>query len=307
MWKRSERSLGVAPSSSFDVRDHEPVKHRLAISLAVLGVFAATGAADSAAANCRSFGGDYETGDFSQWWLHQWSINPDPTQQYNAYNVGNSSATIVTKPVAQGSYAGRFQVFATTGTNPNDRAEIVASQAQSGGYPGQTWWYGWSTYIPGPSQDWWHEGGDWNDITQFSSTDNVSSQMVIGIDATRSRSPRIYIEGMPFRRKRILAPLRYSHWYRFLIHARWSTGSNGSMEMWLDGKQAIPRVYGATLRNQMSPASSTFTSPGMYVSQGIYRAAYRSTNTVIHDGFCRASSRRLAEPKAPPRQRKPAQ
>lgn len=277
------------------------VKRPLAISLVFLiGVFAASRPADSPAANCRGFGGGYETGDFSQWWLHQWSINPGPRQRYNAYNVGNSSVAVITKPVDQGRYAARFRVFPTTGTNLDDRAEIVASQAQSGGYPGQTWWYGWSTYIPGPSQDWWHEGGDWNNITQFQSTDNVPSQMRIGIDATRLRSPRIYIEGMPFRRKRVIASLRYGHWYRFLIHAHWSTGSNGYVEMRLDGKRAIRRVYGATLRNQTSPANPAFTSPGMYVSQGIYRAAYRSTNTVIHDGFCRASSRRLAEPKAPP-------
>lgn len=282
------------------------MKRRLVISLAVLiGALAASGSADgSVNAHCRSFGGGYETGDFSQWWLHQWSINPNRTQHYNIYNVGNSSAKIVTRPVAQGRYAGQFQVFPTTGTNPNDRAEIVASQAASGGYPGQTWWYGWSTYFPGPSQDWWHRGGDWNDITQFSSTDNVPSQMAIGVDATHRRSPVIYTEGMPFRRKRILATLRYNHWYHFLVHARWSTGSNGYMAMWLDRKKVVPRVYGATLRNQNSPASSDFTSPGMYVSQGIYRGAYRSTNTVIHDGFCRASRRRLAEPKAPPRHRK---
>jgi hypothetical protein len=268
---------------------------------ALSGVFVVTGPGGSAAASCRPFGGGYETGDFSQWWLHQWSINADPAQRYNAYNVGNSSATIVTRPVAQGRYAARFQVFPTTGTNPNDRAEIVASQSESGGYPGQTWWYGWSTYIPGPSQDWWHAGGDWNDITQFSSTDNVSSQMVFGIDATRPGSPRIYVEAMPFRRKRILARLRYSQWYRFLVHARWSTGSDGYVEIWLDGKRKVARVQGATLRNQTSPANAAFTSPGMYVTQGIYRAAYRSTNTVIHDGFCRASTRRAAEPRAPSR------
>ena len=275
------------------------MNHRLLISLGVLiGALAASGSADGTVnAHFRSFGGGYETGDFSQWWLHQWSINPNPTQQYNIYNVGNSSAKIVMRPVAQGRYAGLFQVFPTTGTNPNDRAEIVASQAASGGYPGQTWWYGWSTYFPGPSQDWWHRGGGWNDITQFFSTDNVSSQMSIGIDATRRRSAVIYTQGMPFRRKRLLATLRYDHWYHFLVHARWSTGSNGYVEMWLDRKKVVPRVYGATLRNQNSPASSDFTGPGMYVSQGIYRGAYRSTNTVIHDGFRRASSRRLAEPR----------
>jgi hypothetical protein len=274
------------------------VKHRLATTLAVLvAAFAVSGPAyGSVTSPCwlGPFCGGYETGDFSQWWLHQWSINADPTQSYNIYNVGHSTARIVTSPVAQGRYAAKFQVFRTTGTNRNDRAQIVASQAESGGYQGQTWWYGWWTYFPGPSQNWWHRGGDWNDITQFFSTDNVPSQMAIGIDAADYPSPVIYTEGMPFRRKRILTTLRYNHWYHFLVHARWSTGSDGYVEMWLDGMKVVRRTHGATLRNQHSPAGSDSTSPGMYLSQGIYRGAYRSTNTVIHDGFRRAATRRLA-------------
>lgn len=271
------------------------MKQRLAVALGVLiAALAVNGPAhrsQSAEWLRPPFCGDYETGDFNQWWLHEWSVNPDRTQGYNPYNVGHSTARIVTTAVAQGRYAAEFRVFPSTGTNPSDRAEIVASQAQSGGYPGQTWWYGWWTYFPGPSQDWWHRGGDWNDITQFSSTDNVPSQMAIGIDATHRRRPVIYVEGMPFRHKRILAPLRYRHWYRFLVHARWSTNPSGYAELWLDGKKVVMRVHGATLRTQRRPASADFTSPGMYVSQGMYRHAYRSTNTVIDDGFCRAATR----------------
>ena len=274
------------------------MKHRLATTLAVLiAAFAVSGPAYGSVTSACSLGpfyGGYETGDFSQWWQHQWSINPDPTQGYDIHNVGNSTARIVTSPVAQGRYAAKFQVFRTTGTNRNDRAQIVATQPESGGYPGQTWWYGWWTYFPGPSQNWWHRGGDWNDITQFFSTDNVPSQMQIGIDAADYPSPVIYTEGMPFRRKRILTTLRYNHWYHFLVHARWSTASDGYVAMWLDGIKVVPRVYGATLRNQHSPASSALTSPGMHLSQGIYRGAYRSTNTVIFDGFRRAATRRLA-------------
>jgi hypothetical protein len=282
------------------------VKHRLAIPLAVLIAALAMSASahGSIAPRCpiRDFGGGYETGDFSQWWLHQWSINPDPTQAYNIHNVGRSTARIVRRPVAQGRFAAKFQVFPTIGSHPSDRAEVAASQAESGGYPGQTWWYGWWTYFPGPPQSWWHRGGDWNAITQFFSTDNVPSQMGIGIDAAGYRPPAIYAEGMPFARKRILTRLRYNHWFHFLVHARWSTASDGYIEIWVDGRRAVPRVHGATLRNQHSPANSELTSPGMYVSQGIYRGAYGSTNTVIHDGFCRARSRRLVDPKVPRRQ-----
>jgi hypothetical protein len=270
----------------------------VAISLFVViaaGAVAAH-ASRSPASPCSraSFCGGYETGDFSQWWLHQWSIPRDPSQGYTARNVGHSSARIVTRPVAEGRYAAEFRVRPTTGTNRSDRAEAVASQAASGGYPGQTWWYGWWTYFPGPSQNWWRGGGDWNDITQFFSTDNVPSQLYIGIDATDRRRPVIYAQGMPLRQKRIIGRLRYDHWFHFLVHARWSTGSDGFVEMWLDGRRTIRRVRGATLRNQHAPANPGLTSPGMYVSQGIYRHAYRSTNTVIHDGFRRASSRRLA-------------
>jgi len=233
--------------------------------------------------------GNYETGDFSQWWLHQWSINRDPNQGYTANNVGHSSATIITSPVAQGRYASEFQVFPTTGTNPNDRAEAVATQANSGGYPGQEWYYGWWTFFPGPTQTWWSQGGDWNDITQFFSTDNVASQLYLGIDATNG-TPRIYVGGMPLG-KRILTTLQYDHWYHFIVHAKWSTNPNvGLMEIWLDGLQVVPLTHGATLRDQNSPANSSFTSPGMYLSQGIYRGAFTSTNTVIHDGLCRTDS-----------------
>lgn len=285
------------------------MKRGFAVPLLVLVVvLAMSGSAyGSIASQCLGrFAGGYETGDFSQWWLHEWSINPDANQSYNVHNVGRSTASIVTSPVAQGRFAAKFQVFPTIGTNRNDRAEVVASQAESGGYPGQTWWYGWWTYFPGPSQNWWHRGGDWNDITQFFSTDNVPSQLAIGIDAADYRSPVIYAEGMPFARKRILGRLRYNHWFHFLAHARWSTGSSGYMEIWLDGRKVVPRVHGATLRNQHSPASADLTSPGMYLSQGIYRGAYRSTNTVIHDGFCRAASRRVIDPKVPRGRVRPA-
>jgi hypothetical protein len=277
------------------------VKHRLALLLAIvaviIGVSGPAWSSVTSRSRLGSFCGGYETGDFSQWWQHQWSINSDQSDTYTVYSVGKSTARIVTSPVAQGRYAASFQVFPTTGASSSDRAEIAASQAESGGYQGQTWYYAWWSYFPGPAQDWWHRGGDWNTITQFQSTDNVPSQMGIGIDAANYRSPRIYTEGMPFRRKRILATLRYDHWYHFLVHARWSTGSNGYVEMWLDGKPRVPRVYGATLRNQHSPTNPNFTGPGMYFSEGIYRGAYTSVNTVIHDGLCR-TSRRPAEPKA---------
>lgn len=241
--------------------------------------------------SAQPFCGDYETGNFSQWWQHQWSINnPDQGSSYTVNNVGNSTATIVTSPVAQGRYASKFQVFPTTGTNANDRAEALLTQAQSGGYPGQDWYYGWWTYFPGPSQSWWSNGGAWNDITQFQSTDSSGGWMYLGVDAT-SASPALYITGGGLGKRILSQPLQYDHWYHFVFHAKWSTDpAVGYSELWLDGAKVVPLTYGQTLKNQTTPANPAFTAPGMHVSQGIYRGASSFTNTVIHDGFCRAAS-----------------
>jgi hypothetical protein len=90
--------------------------------------------------------------------------------------------------------------------------------------------------------------------------------------------------------KRILTTLQYDHWYHFVVHARWAIDSTGLVEIFVDGVNVVPLTHGATLRDQHSPASPDWTSPGMHMTQGIYRGAFSSTNTVIHDGLCRADS-----------------
>src|SRR5262249_18452031 len=117
--------------------------------------------------------GNYETGNFSQWWLRQWS---GPGGDNTSAEVGQSAATIVRSPVGQGRYAGKFQALPDT-TGTVDRAEIVATQRESGGYQGQEWYYGWRIYFPSPKQQWWSRGGDWNAITQFQPTDNSGGWM----------------------------------------------------------------------------------------------------------------------------------
>jgi hypothetical protein len=230
--------------------------------------------------------GDYETGDFSQWWLREWSQNN--SQGFTPSQVGNSTASIVGAPTAQGSYAAKFQLFPTTGTSSVDRAEIVATQQEAGGYPGDDWYYGWWTDFPGPSQQWWSKGGDWNAFTQFASTDGSGGWLGFGVDDTTG-TPRIFMDAPTGHYT--LTNLQYDHWYHFVLHVKWSTSSSvGLFELWLDGNNVIPLTPAQTLKNQSSSINPSFTAPGMYVTQGIYRAASSFTNTVIHDGFCRAAS-----------------
>lgn len=224
--------------------------------------------------------GNYETGNFSQWWLKQWS---GPGGDSTPAEVGPSAATIVRSPVAQGRYAAKFQDFPDA-TGTNDRAEIVATQRESGGYPGQEWYYGWHTYFPGPKQKWWSQAGDWNAITQFQSTDDSGGWINLGVDATtahKAHPPYIYLDAPTGHYT--LTHLRYRHWYHFVLRVRWSANpSSGFFQFWLDGAKKIRLTRTETLKPT--------TTPGMYLSQGIYRDRFNFTNTVIQDGMCRASS-----------------
>jgi hypothetical protein len=228
--------------------------------------------------------GNYETGNFSQWWLKQWS---GPGGDNTSAEVGNSAATIVRSPVAQGRYAAKFQDFPNA-TGTNDRAEIVASQRESGGYPDQEWYYGWHTYFPGPKQKWWSQAGDWNAITQFQSTDDSGGWINFGVDGTRAHKanpPYLYLDAPTGHYT--LTHLRYNHWYHFVLRVRWSADpATGFFQFWLGRARKIRLTHTETLK----PTAA----PGMYLSQGIYRDRFNFTNTVIQDGMCRASSYKAA-------------
>jgi hypothetical protein len=241
--------------------------------------------------HCWSF----ETGKYSQYEQHEWSEGPWADQStYTIHNVGHSECDILTSPVHEGSYASRCQVRPTTGTSTSDRAEMVTSNADATGDASQTQFYGWWTMFPsvnGGPQDWWHQGGDWNDFFQFGQYPNGLSGATwpyCGVDATSSPA-RLYCEGpgIPYcsacgRHKVSLGSLVYDHWYHFVVEARWSSDpSIGYLSIWVDGVNVSPKTHGATL---------TGTATQVHVSWGMYRGAYSSTNTVIHDSLCRAAT-----------------
>jgi hypothetical protein len=171
---------------------------------------------------------------------------------------------------------------------------MMSSNADATGDASQTQFYGWWTMFPsvnGGPQDWWHQGSDYNDFFQFGQYPNGLSGATwpyCGVAATSSPA-RLFCEGpgIPYcsacnRNKVYLGNLVYDHWYHFVVEARWSRDpSVGYLSIWVDGVNVSPKTYGATL---------TGTATQVHVSWGMYRAAYTSTNTVIHDGLCRAAS-----------------
>jgi Polysaccharide lyase/AhpC/TSA family len=229
---------------------------------------------------------NFETGNYSQYDQHQWSEGPWADQStYTINNVGHSSCEIVTSPVAQGTYASKCQVRPTTGTSSADRAEMYASAPNVTGDASQVQFYGWYTMFPsnnGQPQQWWPNGEEFNDFFQFGQVQGSGGDWVYcGVNG-HNPDHRLYCKGPGVANGRIEWPLQYDHWYHFVVEARWSRDpSVGYLSIWVDGVNVSPKTYGATL---------TGTAAQVHVSLGMYRAAYSSTNTVIHDGFCRAAT-----------------
>ncbi len=194
--------------------------------------------------------GDWETGDTGQW---AW-INTGQTDPIN----GNTRVEIVTSPVRQGSYAAKFVVDADSDGDP-DRAEVSSTQADTGGYEGQEWYYSWSTMFPS-----------------------------IGIDAESNSHPQLYLESesrnqktckrIRARKKWFLGPLQYDNWYDFTLHVSWSQDPTvGFVELWVDRTNVVPLTYVQTLDN----------GGGVYLEQDLYRRDFGATNVLYHDGMRR--------------------
>ncbi len=162
----------------------------------------------------------------------------------------------------------------------NNRCESLADAAMTGGFQGQEWYYSWYTMFPGPSQTWWPNGDDWNDIFQFFDQANNQAFGGGGI-AANDGTPAIYTE-WPGHKWIIADPLVYDHWYHFVAHIKWSTNpSVGFYALDLDGVHVVPLTLMQTLGAAANP-SATF-------SQGFY-SARNTDNTVYQDGFCRAAT-----------------
>jgi len=223
--------------------------------------------------------GDWETGDTSQWA----SINTGQTGPIN----GNTRVEIVTSPVRQGSYAAKFVVNADSDGDP-DRAEVSSTQADTGGYEGQEWYYSWSTMFPSNpnAASGWRRDWDWNVITQFSDLlANCSPPLQLGIDTGSGPQPQLYLESSPLDQttcaavrpttKWFLGPLQYDHWYDFTLHVSWSQDPTvGFVELWVDRVKVVPLTSVQTLDN----------GGGVYLEQDLYRRDFGATNVLYHDG-----------------------
>lgn len=171
-----------------------------------------------------------------------------------------------------------------------ERAEIVASVANTGAIQGRASTYGWSTWFPDSFVP--VAGSSWNIFTQFheSAADGCHPNIALQVDTQHGDERlRLTVRGGQLdagtctpasTRTWDFAQLQRDHWYRFGLSVGWSaSATDGYVQLTLDGKTVIPRTSLPTL----------YSGQSAYLKQGFYRQASPFATTVVHSAVTRGA------------------
>lgn len=203
--------------------------------------------------------GNFETGDLSQWDFAQ--------------RVASDRITIAQDPVREGNFAARFEV------RPGDNIGDTAPRAELGNrlyeQEGDERYYRWFTYF------------DPNFPTNYKNSFVTFTQWRAEDESDAYTSFMLWGDRIELRRDgtRWSAPLTKGVWHEFIYHVKWSPDPDvGFIELWYDGKPAMPKTYVETM------AGSPGAAVQNYVKQGLYKSDEIPTGVVYHDGFVSGTS-----------------
>ena len=286
----SETLSGIAASSTYHFR----VKSRDAVgnlstsgdfTFATAGIPAAQTAGYPASDGTIYWLGDFATGDLTQYIGSQQENGVVPTVV--------SGASV---PGGLGSYAGAFQIFASTPASGTlSRSEATSSQAQTGGYPGQAWYYTWQMYFPSATVSWsdqWNNLAQWID-TLYQCSPPISVGVSVPLETGSTRYLSIYNQALDNTNN--CAPLsqwqqwtieipKLDHWYTMTMLIKFSTDPTvGYAQAWLDGRQVLPFTHMRTVDNA-----------GNYFELHNYQGSPNRASTIYFDGARRHQCYALA-------------
>ena len=158
---------------------------------------------------------------------------------YEDYSACDARMTVVTSPVRDGKFAGRFTVLGSDpGFHPHHRANAVIG-GTDGARIGTEQWYGFSSLIPGD----WVSDPAWVVLTDWHSTSDLAQSLQIELDGSNLiiqsfsgsiTEPHIIHYQLPS----FLETYRAS-WVDWVVHAKWSLGEDGFIHVWMNGTQVV--------------------------------------------------------------------
>ncbi|HVR07228.1 MAG TPA: polysaccharide lyase [Thermoanaerobaculia bacterium] len=254
---------------------------RHARSLALLAAGAAVaGVALAAAAGAPSrrgvwFCGDFESGDFRGW---SWDLSRQ------------ECAVVVTSPVRKGRYAARITLAPGDRGAGKPRSELKIADKEierAHGRQGSEIWYGWSLLIPigyADPEDQFQILAQWHHrpSAPTSPTDRPTvtgpPPLALYLDAdagqeTLSLVARATSASPP--RTLATRQVRRGAWIDLVIQIRCSTGSDGFVAAWIDGK---PFTAGSMKGPTLYTPTANYLRIGLYRGKGV-----QTTNSVYID------------------------
>jgi hypothetical protein len=202
------------------------------------------------------------------------------------------SAVVVTAPVRRGRYAVRVTLAPGDIAARKERAELMLGDREierRRGGQGDEIWYGWSLFLPeddpAPPGDAYPILGQWHHRPpardRFGRRPIVSGAPPLALYLVADAGQdHLVLIGQSSRRAppRLLGtrPVRRGVWNDLVFQIRWSTGPDGFVRAWLNGRPWTEgRQYGPTL----------YTPVSNYLRLGLYRPKrkVRTTNHVFYD------------------------
>jgi hypothetical protein len=179
------------------------------------------------------------------------------------------------------------------GSGAHERNDLSLSQAMSDGYEGKEGWWAHSVRFPDDYVDppisvatWnfglvadFHNtnsgGGQANFQVQAMPTDAISPDRPTGLSFSMAYGDQTSFGTTIYP----IGPVLKNVWYNFVYHVKWSTGSDGFFDAWVNGVQKM-----------------TYRGPTLYPGQGVYfklanyHTAFGQPSSVIHARAIRSNT-----------------
>lgn len=167
--------------------------------------------------------------------------------------------------VRSGDGSFRAEVRGSDGsTSSGYRAELITSLEKKYGAPSEVW-VGYSTYF----QNWNAFSGGEHVIQWHPNSATGSAELSLQTAANKFDVVRS-LSGTNYRQSGTLKTIVSNKWYDFVWHIKWSSGSTGLIELWIDGE----KYYSFT--------GKTCSANPPYFKFGINRWNIGSSNRVLY-------------------------
>lgn len=172
------------------------------------------------------------------------------------------------------------------GSGPNERNDLTSSQATTDGYEGKVHWWAHSILFPYDYVDppestaySWNFGivADFHNSAPGAGQANfqVNAMPATAISPDRPTGLNFEIaygdQFNPTVYKAPIGPVVRNQWYNFVYHVKWSSGSDGYFDAWVNGVQKMA-YRGPTL----------YAGQGVYWKMANYHTAFGQPSSVIH-------------------------